>query len=438
LVSDENLTISNGNQEYLFNENGIAKVKSISPETTLTLNKNDVEFSATYNEAFINGLQGLIDGEGKKSVVQVQGGAYNSRGQAFSQSRANGINAVSLGANNTVDGTNGFAAGHDNKVYQYDGATVGAANIVGNKKYQKIFDGLMTIANTEGYHTTEEAVSWLKTKAGWEIAKNTWNDNLLYAEALATELGISPAECKINYPSFNSAQQALKYSFGFAGGTSNTILGRAAAGFGTYNTISGENSFGSGNYNECGASNTIFGGRNNYIDAGLSIVVGDHLYTTGGPKAVFGQYNENKGNWALLEVGFGTSDSDRKNALEVKKNGSLYVAYQDIYDNAAVLYKTLKDYAAPKVSPIGNYTGVYVVQSSGTAQLLPSSSGVIEGQYSIPMRTQSGTCEFAEPTSAKHAATKNYVDNRIAELENSLSAALDKIIELQNQLIGGN
>lgn len=390
-------------------------------------NVNELPFSNSVGE---NGLA-LIPGDGQSSIVQKQGGAYNSRGQAFSQSTANGVNAVSLGANNTVDGTNGFTTGHDNEVYQYDGATVGAANIVGNKKYQRIFDGLMTIANTEGYHTTEEAVSWLKTEAGWEVAKNTWNENVIYAETLATELGISPAECKINYPSFDSAQQALKYSFGFAGGTSNTILGRAAAGFGTHNTISGQNSFGSGQWNECGASSSLFGGEYNYIGAGKSIVVGNYLKTTGGPKAVFGQYNEDKGNWALLEVGFGTSESDRKNAIEVKKNGSLYIATQDVYDNAAVLYKTLKDYALPKITKPSDWSAA-IYANNGSDTVLKATSG--SDAYSIVMRSSTGCTEFNEPQKGSHAATKNYVDNtvktEIANLVDSAPEALNTLGEL--------
>jgi hypothetical protein len=374
----------------------------------------------------------LQRGSGERSVVQKQGGAYNSLGEYFSQSTASGTNGVSLGANNSVDGVNGFSSGHDNKIYQYDGASVGAGNTVGVQKNQKIFDGIMKIAATEGYTTPVSAVNWLKTETGWNIASGAWNE--LYAEGLAMELELGIEDCKIKYSSFESAQQALKYSFGFAGGTGNKIFGRAGAGFGTHNTILGENTFGAGLYNEAGGSNSIFGGRNNYIGAGLSIVVGDHLHVTGGPKAVFGKYNLDKGNYSLLEVGYGTSDADRKNAFVVRPDGSAYLDKQQTDDNAVVIYKTLKDYAARRVSPLSGYTGAYVMQPSGAYQLLPCSSGVVAGQYSIPMRSQSGTCEFADPVNSRHAATKGYVDSNYIS-RNMIEQALDNIIAKQKEMM---
>ena len=42
------LTVSNGIDTFTFNENGTAKVRSISPETTLALSDDNIEFGAEY------------------------------------------------------------------------------------------------------------------------------------------------------------------------------------------------------------------------------------------------------------------------------------------------------------------------------------------------------------------------------------------------------
>lgn len=48
LTDYSSINISNGVDTFTFNENGIAKVKSISPETTLTLSDDNIEFGAEY------------------------------------------------------------------------------------------------------------------------------------------------------------------------------------------------------------------------------------------------------------------------------------------------------------------------------------------------------------------------------------------------------
>lgn len=62
----ESLTVSNGIDTSNFNENGVAKVKSISPETTLTLSDDNIEFSSSY---FTDGLEDVLKFDENNSLA---------------------------------------------------------------------------------------------------------------------------------------------------------------------------------------------------------------------------------------------------------------------------------------------------------------------------------------------------------------------------------
>lgn len=76
---------------------------------------------------------------------------------------------------------------------------------------------------------------------------------------------------------------------------------------------------------------------------------------------------------------------------------------------------------------------VYGISPDGTQRLIPICFHNYAGQYTIPQYSANGALYVGTPTADGHAATKQYVDNAIGDIE----TALDSIIAIQNSLIGG-
>ena len=92
-------------------------------------------------------------------------------------------------------------------------------------------------------------------------------------------------------------------------GTSNTTVGGA-------NKVKGTRNFTGGEANEVGQSGSS--------DVGNALTFGQHLKNTGRwNRVTFGQFNADD-LAALLEIGNGTSDTDRVNIFVVKDNGAIY------------------------------------------------------------------------------------------------------------------
>lgn len=92
-------------------------------------------------------------------------------------------------------------------------------------------------------------------------------------------------------------------------GTSNTTVGGA-------NKVKGTRNFTGGEANEVGQSGLS--------DVGNALTFGQHLKNTGRwNRVTFGQFNADD-LAALLEIGNGTSDTDRVNIFVVKDNGAIY------------------------------------------------------------------------------------------------------------------
>lgn len=70
--------------------------------------------------------------------------------------------------------------------------------------------------------------------------------------------------------------------------------------------------------------NSHSGGEGSHAKGSNSFAHGNHVNADGEDQVVLGKYNENKDTNAF-EIGYGTSDGDRKNLFEVKKSGSLTV-----------------------------------------------------------------------------------------------------------------
>lgn len=130
-------------------------------------------------------------------------------------------------------------------------------------------------------------------------------------------------------------------------GRNSVASGLGAAAFGSTNTSSGSNSFTAGVLNEAsGNCSTAIGYKNKALGV-FQTVVGQHN------KSVLS---------ALFIVGNGTSDTDRKNAFEVKQDGSATIAGKLSFGsidatsrNKILAHKT--SYNTPTINDKGDYVG---------------------------------------------------------------------------------
>ena len=326
----------------------------------------------------------ITSGEGQSSIVQKQTGLFNDAGQLYRQSTANGAGSVAFGSANDVHAGNGLTAGHSNDLWQYNAFAFGGGHTVGDQVKHNRYHAILDMGVGE---TIEDKITYLKEN--WDAVKEEYNQQ--------------HPEDIIKTSSFANFQHLNKISFGFAAGTSNIVTGRSAIALG------------------------------GYLDASTEY------------KVALGSFNEDKGTTTVLEVGYGTGREDRKNAFEVMKDGSAKVAVQGTSDNSVVLKKTLNNYV-----PIVNSTAsvsyrVYGIDSKGGQVTYQAANGVAAN--AIAKRDARGGCQFADPQYAQDAATKKYVDTAIDNVATKeyveqklaeINTALEEIIKIQNSLIGGN
>lgn len=118
----------------------------------------------------------------------------------------------------------------------------------------------------------------------------------------------------------------------------NEASGSGSVAFGKDTKSKGNSSFVTGQKNTAteNASRGFVGGYDNTIDNASTFAFGQGLKNSRERKASFGQWNKDEYD-TLFEVGCGTSDTDRKNAFEVRDNGIV------IMKNRAKVYGAPQD-----------------------------------------------------------------------------------------------
>lgn len=110
--------------------------------------------------------------------------------------------------------------------------------------------------------------------------------------------------------------------YSHAQGYQSTASGNSASASGTSTTASGDNSSTSGSYNTASGSNSTATGDGTTASGAAAFSGGEGTVAGYANQTALGQYNNNKsGN--LFEIGNGSDDDNRSNALEVKSNGNL-------------------------------------------------------------------------------------------------------------------
>ena len=111
----------------------------------------------------------------------------------------------------------------------------------------------------------------------------------------------------------------------FAAGYHNIVNALRTFAFGDSNIVSGSDSFAAGLRNIITKTNSIAAGKENYVDTIESAAFGKGLKSLSGPNTLLGgRYNLDNAK-ALLQIGNGNSDTDRKNAFEVLVDGTIRI-----------------------------------------------------------------------------------------------------------------
>lgn len=105
-------------------------------------------------------------------------------------------------------------------------------------------------------------------------------------------------------------------------GSNTRAIGEASHSEGAFTESTGYASHAEGDHNKASGNGSHAGGVYSESNHETSFVHGAHLKTGRANQAVFGEYNEIDEN-ALFAVGCGNSETERKNAFQVEKDGSI-------------------------------------------------------------------------------------------------------------------
>ncbi|WP_298543380.1 hypothetical protein [uncultured Aquimarina sp.] len=119
-------------------------------------------------------------------------------------------------------------------------------------------------------------------------------------------------------------------SFSVAMGRGNLVQGTAATSFGSYNNAGGENAFAAGSQNLASRPSTVALGANNSVSGFYAVGIGRGTQSTTYGQHTIGLFSEfvNGSDGAyiatdpLFVIGNGVDDSNRTNALVMRKNGN--------------------------------------------------------------------------------------------------------------------
>lgn len=250
-----------------------------------------------------------------------------------------------------------------------------------------------------------------------------------YNNVPSTTLGAT-GDYSVAFGSITKSTGAYSVAFGYnndAKGEGSTVFGK--------NNLSGyfSNTFGLDNINDAYYS-TMFG-RSNYSIGTNNFIAGTGLYSNKDSLIVLGNYNltNPQGRDSILEIGIGSSNSDRKNGLEIQNNGQVLAPetdveefqspkalvtkeYVDFYKQGTGLEKVFEEYSSLGIYKTGwrfigidSTTRVNIGEQSVDLTTGGSGSSGAYGDYSIAMGFETnsdGRYSFA--SGYKSRAAGNY------------------------------
>lgn len=298
----------------------------------------------------LNGVsRNINDGSGYNTLAQ-EGHAY-----------ALGDGAVALNGGHTTE--NGeksqgvqalgpwcIAGGKDTTAYQRCAVALGNKSRAGMTEQEFLEKYPSGVDDWGSSYEFSYSIAFAEGESAVAKGRNSHAQNR-GTQALANDSSASGVESVASGPNGSNANGFKTVADGEASFTANNqtqASGKYASAFGTGGRAKGNNSFKTGDNNKAdgpctfvmGANNTAegyccyAGGLNSYAHTQYSFIHGEGLRTVAYHQAVFGKYNVNTSsaygdNLPVFTVGYGTSDTNRKDVFNVFRDGSAKV-YGDI------------------------------------------------------------------------------------------------------------
>jgi len=271
-------------------------------------------------------------------------------------------------------------------------------------------------SHAEGKHTLAEGpyshAEGLNTRASGQISHAEGHSQTNVSDETVTKSNDGIIE-DWNANKFILAKGAASH----AEGKDNLALGNRSHAEGYQTIASGTNSHSENYNNKASGANSHAEGASCEAKGERSHVEGFHTETNNASEHAEGTYNKSNTD-TRHSIGIGTSESDRKNAFEVMKNGDIYlygiggyngtaVSDKDLPDEAKI-YKTIQDVINSLNRNLKNYSifekgyGEYSIQRKADTIDDSLSDAFAEGSFAEGMYTiTSGKNSHAEGDSTK-------------------------------------
>lgn len=147
---------------------------------------------------------------------------------------------------------------------------------------------------------------FVQSNAGWKVSPN-----------LPSSENVEGGEIFNNY-----VRNSAPGKFSHAEGDGTEASGDNSHAEGSETIASGLNSHAQGKYTEVSGSNSFGGGTNTSVSGDNTFGFGEGIASGYSNQFIVGRYNNNSDN-TVFEVGYGTSNADRKNIFSVEKDGTV-------------------------------------------------------------------------------------------------------------------
>lgn len=147
---------------------------------------------------------------------------------------------------------------------------------------------------------------FVQSNAGWKVSPN-----------LPSSENVGGGEIFNNY-----VRNSAPGKFSHAEGDGTEASGDNSHAEGSETIASGLNSHAQGKSTEVSGNNSFSGGTNTSVSGDNTFGFGEGIASGYSNQFIVGRYNNNSDN-TVFEVGYGTSDADRKNIFSVEKDGTV-------------------------------------------------------------------------------------------------------------------
>lgn len=173
---------------------------------------------------------------------------------------------------------------------------------------------------------------FVQSNAGWKVSSNPPSSE-----------DVVGGEIFNNY-----VKNKASGKFSHAEGNSTEASGDNSHAEGSNTVASGINSHAQGNATKVSGNNSFGGGTNTLVSGGNTFGFGEGIVSDYSNQFVFGKFNSNSDD-SIVEVGYGNSDTDRKNIFSIEKSGVVLSGTNSLSANNTANTLTPKGYVDAEI-----------------------------------------------------------------------------------------